>query len=163
MKMLKTIKNIFTHLTLVDKCLILIMTVLLIQSGYSLFTNDDLSKEMNTIDVTIRASAAAIFGYFLSVNFVRKNEKPKQKEKQAAEDCPYAALPENKDEIQPPACNRQQVFIITAIGLISLLMLLILRNFIPATPQAASTVSQLRDFVSAGVGFLVSCGKNHTA
>lgn len=55
---------------LVDRCLILIMFLLLIQSAFSLFFNPYLSPETNNIDSIIRTATASIFGYFLSSNFI---------------------------------------------------------------------------------------------
>lgn len=56
---------------LVDKCLILFMTILLIQSACTLLGFPGNTAQANEIDVIIRTSSAAIFGYFLSANFIR--------------------------------------------------------------------------------------------
>lgn len=62
----------YLRVHLVDKCLIFIMLVLLVQSVYSLFFDPVSSDQSNPIDIIIRTSVAAIFGYFLSANFIRE-------------------------------------------------------------------------------------------
>lgn len=67
-------KRIFSALAkihIVDKFLIVFMMILLFQSAYNLFMNQTVTGESNSIDVIIRTSTAAIFGYFLSTNFIR--------------------------------------------------------------------------------------------
>lgn len=62
----------------------------------------------------------------------------------------------------PPTASggRLQVAVVGMVGLVSLVVLLVIRQFQDATPELSAIVSQLRDFVSASIGFLVSCGKN---
>ena len=50
----------------VDIVLMLFLLVLLIHAGVSLFSEQGVSQERTTIDIIVRTSAAAIFGYFLS-------------------------------------------------------------------------------------------------
>lgn len=61
----------------------------------------------------------------------------------------------------PPTASggRLQVAVVGMVGLVSLVVLLVIRQFQDATPELSAIVSQLRDFVSASIGFLVSCGK----
>lgn len=63
---------------LVDKCLILFMTILLIQSACTLLGFPGNTAQANEIDVIIRTSSAAIFGYFLSANFILEPVHPAQ-------------------------------------------------------------------------------------
>lgn len=58
-----------------DRCLLLFMTVLLVQLACSLFLPENLAPEAGSIDVIVRTSAAAIFGYLLSGNFNRGSEQ----------------------------------------------------------------------------------------
>lgn len=58
--------------------------------------------------------------------------------------------------------NSLQIIIVSFIGLFSLILLIILRNIdpwnngsMPLTDSALSTVSQLRDFISSSIGFLI--------
>ena len=49
---------------------------------------------------------------------------------------------------------RQQMIIVAIIGISSLLILVVARNYTQPCPEAVATLSQLRDFVSGSVGFL---------
>lgn len=55
----------------VDKSLLAIMLILLLQSAYSIFFPGGAGQAAEDIDIIVRTSAAAIFGYFLSANFIR--------------------------------------------------------------------------------------------
>lgn len=55
----------------VDRSLILIMFLLLLQSAYNMFAQADAQQTVSEIDIIVRTSAASIFGYFLSGNFIR--------------------------------------------------------------------------------------------
>ena len=57
----------------VDKSLLLFMVLLLLQSAYSIFFPSEVNPAVGDIDVIIRTSSAAIFGYFLSANFVNRS------------------------------------------------------------------------------------------
>lgn len=181
--MLRVIKNIYAKMNLVDKFLIIIMFVLLIQSAYTLFVHETVSQDTNTIDTVTRTSSAAIFGYFISGNFIKKSSDSVSQNTtndvitvtgsdskinriknqigfntdNTASDTGItnASVSENSSI----CCDKIQVIIVSMIGILSLIFLLALRNFVQITPQTSATVSQLRDFVSACVGFLISCGK----
>ncbi len=53
-----------------------------------------------------------------------------------------------------------QVVIVSVIGLLSLIILMVTRQFQNVTSELTAVMSQLRDFVSACIGFLISYGKN---
>lgn len=74
-KFFNKLKLDFNKIHLVDKYLILFMVVLMVQSAFSLFAQGQLSAEAGDIDIIVRTSAAAIFGYFLSANFVNRSIK----------------------------------------------------------------------------------------
>ena len=59
------------HAHPVDRSLLVFMAVLLLQSAVSIFLPGELPQTAGNIDVVIRTSSAAIFGYFLSANFAR--------------------------------------------------------------------------------------------
>ena len=60
------------------------------------------------------------------------------------------------------SCSRHvQTMIATIIGISSLCILLFLRDFVSITPEMSSTISQLRDFVSGCVGFLLGTRVNN--
>ncbi len=75
MKLFRNIKNFFIHIKLIDKCLIIFMFIFLAQSIYSLFSGETDSYYTGSIDVVVRTTSAAIFGYFLSANFIKKSSK----------------------------------------------------------------------------------------
>lgn len=58
----------------VDKSLLLFMLILLLQSAVNLFLPASGSSITGDIDIVVRTSAAAIFGYFLSANFIGHDE-----------------------------------------------------------------------------------------
>ena len=62
------------RIPLVDKCLLVFFLVLLTQSAYSLFSHNGTGSEIEHIDVIVRTSSAAIFGYILSANFILQAE-----------------------------------------------------------------------------------------
>ena len=62
------------RIPLVDKCLLVFFLVLLTQSAYSLFSHNGTGTEIEHIDVIVRTSSAAIFGYILSANFILQAE-----------------------------------------------------------------------------------------
>lgn len=74
---IKKLWHAFLRIHLVDRCLIIFMAVLLAQATYSLFNPHSNGDVMN-IDIIIRTSIAAIFGYFLSANFIRDESLPPQ-------------------------------------------------------------------------------------
>ncbi len=182
------LKGVFRKISLVDRFLLLFMLILLVYMAVNLLTGTAAFRETNTVDIIVRTSAAAIFGYFVSRNFIKTGSSgaadtagPAQPERiteiavEAAEKqiknrigfeiadgsapndtgkAAYTAVPPSAS-----ACNKVQVIVVSVIGLFSLILLVIARRFTEITPEMASTVSQLQDFVSACVGFLISCGK----
>lgn len=166
MKIWNRIVNILEKIELVDKCLLIIMIILMAQSAFTLFVPEIISQEDNAIDVIARTSAAAIFGYFLSGNFIKHGViTGAQSQNNSSIILPKSLSDvetENFKTTAPTQCNKYQVIIVATVGITSLCILLLLRNFMEVTPQAIATISQLRDFVSACVGFLVSCGKVHS-
>lgn len=78
-----TLRKACSSIHLIDKCLIIIMFLLLIQSAYSLFFNIPSSSEFNTIDIIIRTATASIFGYFLSSNFIRNSISDSKKKNES--------------------------------------------------------------------------------
>lgn len=53
--------------------------------------------------------------------------------------------------------TEQQIIIVTVIGIISLISIIMARDFNIDTTVSSATISQLRDFVSGSVGFLLGC------
>lgn len=162
-------KKIFSgnFLTAKDVFLLCFFVLILIQIAYGLFTDGQLSTQNNALDAVFRTFAAAIAGYFLSGNF-----SPSQNGAQAyviRADASPAAKPQARaigfsDAESEPALpavtartwngNTVQTYIVAGMGLISLILLLILRNTMPLTNTMIAPVTQLRDFLSSSVGFL---------
>ena len=65
------LRGLLSRIHPVDKSLLLFMLVLLAQSAYSIFCPGGAGQAAEDIDIIVRTSAAAIFGYFLSANFIR--------------------------------------------------------------------------------------------
>ena len=141
-KMLCAVKNAAGSIHLVNKCLVIFMAVLLLQSAYSLFYPEESGGEAGNIDVIVRTSSAAIFGYFLSANFdCRTGKSSSNTGDGTAKALPstvgegpktqigfQAPSPDGEDPIQMPPeiraadsseCN-PQVIIATVIGLFCL-------------------------------------------
>lgn len=164
------------------------MLLLFAYMAIHLFVGASTTQETDTINIIIRTSAAAIFGYFISSNFVKTEptQTPVSKSVQTAHLSKSIAiqpvkqiqkpLPETEsaivDNISEPAdtsetapapathCSRIQVVIVSIIGFSSLIILMVARHFRAQSPELSATISQLRDFISACIGFLVSCGKS---
>ena len=143
-------------ISVVDKLLLAIMIILLCQSILSIFHSTAPESQSDTIDIVARTSLASIFGYFLSGNFASKNSHNDAKTIVAYSS--HNELPDDQDKQY--SCTKSQTLIIAAICIVSLATLIIIRNFAQITPNNLATVSQLRDFVSSSIGFLVGCGKN---
>lgn len=187
---MKTLKSIHVWLKgelalihLVDKFLIMFMAVLLAQSAYSLFTNLNSDSKVNDVDVIIRTSSAAIFGYFLSANFRRHTPSGKKRGPTDEQNRDVTAnsigkqpvpgpepdllhesdakRPDNNGE-NDPICNLQ-VAVTACIGMFCIFVLILLRDAAgwnagsAVSPSASATVAQFRDFVSGCVGFLIGC------
>ena len=64
------LRDTLRRMHLVDRSLLLFMAVLLAQSIYSMFSPGGAGQAAGDIDIIVRTSSAAIFGYFLSANFI---------------------------------------------------------------------------------------------
>lgn len=91
---LNNMKAAFKRIHLVDRCLLIFMIFLLSQSAISLFFFPADTMEANTIDIIIRTSISAIFGYFLSANFMH-SMTPKIQEQKKTPASPGTQVTEN--------------------------------------------------------------------
>ena len=140
----------------VDLALILIMAILLLQSVYNIFICSDIQSSSSEIDIIVRTSAASIFGYFLSGNFMRHsdsgsasplsgqvhimeaadNSQTQSSNLSTSDEAASPALARISEPIeQDPAASPDpaqvsclQVWIAAGIGLFCLITLLLLRN-----------------------------------
>lgn len=188
-KWLAAIKKSYFKIKLVDRCLIIFMLLLMAQSTYNLFTNEVDSQETNTIDIVVRTTSAAIFGYFLSANFIKRESQSSSgtisagappsvlppppagtapESPAAANQIGFSAAPGGIQElsagtarsnvpalVEESETSHQQVIIATLIGVFALMILIVARNFCQISPAMFGTISQMRDFVSGCVGFLL--------
>ncbi len=158
MKFIKSIYAGFMTIKLIDRCLILFMFILMAQSIYGIFAAANDSQYAASIDVVIRTTSSAIFGYFLSANFNKSEQPPDAPAESAAPSAPSTPVaPRSGNKI-----SRVQIILTTVIGVISLVIILIARNFIELTPASVPAITHLRDFVSGCVGFLVGCPVDET-
>lgn len=180
-------KGLISKIGLVDRFLILFMLILLLYTAIGPFTSMTDSQNGDMVDTIIRTSSASIFGYFISSNFVKTNTKnsttdlygnrlnppakandenlnvqPNNQNKFAASvDATEEAAQTSVSGFSPDqvSCSKLQVIIVSSIGGCALILLFITKFFIAETSEISVTVSQLRDFVSASIGFLISCGR----
>ena len=142
------------HLHLVDRCLIIIMALLLVQSAYTLFFPGAGSSLAGNIDIVIRTSAAAIFGYFLSANFTAEDpgalSSPSPASSHRIESAETASDSSAKSQIgfvadaaeatagsiqtsppvvQQPGNRSPQILAAACIGLFCLTALIVMRNW----------------------------------
>lgn len=166
-----------------DWCLLLFMAVLMIQTAVGLFLPGEGGEQSDSIDIVVRTSSAAVFGYILSANFNRcasastsKTAGGQTNEVQTAatQEGPVAQIgfqaPAEEsggglertgpgvlqEETTQTPENRLQIVTATVIGLFCLLTLLLLR-WLGIPERGSAAVVQFRDFVSGCVGFLIGC------
>lgn len=189
-KFIKNIKKAWYKIKLIDRCLIIVMAILMFQSIYNLFINEVNSQDTTTIDVVVRTTSAAIFGYFLSANFIKRpsrkyintdvssnlfiddnstnkvQESNKNNVMNVKNTIGFTSeidnyenkVPVNKIEgTEEGETSELQIIIATVICVVALIVLFVVRNFTATTPASLGTISQMRDFVSGCVGFLLGC------
>ena len=123
------------------------MTILLIQSACTLLGFPGNTAQANEIDVIIRTSSAAIFGYFLSANFIRLCASGSGQQETAPDgeteglrgaECGRRFSRKRRAccggrgrgirEEHPVESGRLQILIAAAVGLFCLFTLILLRN-----------------------------------
>ena len=127
------------------------------------------------MDVIVLYSAASIFGYLLSANFILNPEGSGQKDSsnstissQSIETDTDDNTPNTgSDEPDPVGTERIQIIVAATIGLFCLITLIVLRNTWEYSHGrvigATATIAQLRDFVSGCVGFLIGCPRGEVS
>lgn len=169
-----SLRRWWKRVPLKDKFLLIFMVLLLAQSALNLFVKDLAISETSPLDIVIRTTSATIFGYFIGIGFLRETSfhTPKAVEDFEAENPPQSSIPIPvqhallPEETVPPhgveKRFRQQIIIVASIGIVSLSMLLLASNLgRTQTMESTATLSQLRDFVSGSVGFLVGHSDKH--
>ncbi len=134
----------FSHIKIVDRFLIVIMVILLMQSIYCIFDPAD-TELMSSIDVVLRTTIAAIFGYFISVNFIKSESKqPDEKPR----------IPDEENTVNDNVSNLQ-IYIIGSICIVSIFILIIARNFSGLNTATIPVITQFRDIVCGSIGFFI--------
>ena len=160
---------------LVDRSLLVILLILLIQSAVSLFLPGTDAKAVTTVDVVIRTASAAIFGYLLGGNFGKENSADGQAQLPAPahileeraqtepaspgmqarigfaadvepQSVQLTAAPATVGNSESPASAGIQVFVAAAIALFCLIVLLVLRNL-----AEIGVITELSDSANATV------------
>lgn len=171
-KLLNLLINCWKEIAISDKSLIIIMAILLLQCIHDLFNPEPLTTNGISINVIIRTTVSAIFGYFLSENFLNheviKSEKsniivPLNIEEDSSKD--NLEISTSKDlnntvqsetKLKDYICNKTfQVLIALTVCIISLLCLIIGNNFNLISSDTNPAVTQFRDIISSCVGFLL--------
>lgn len=167
---------------LVDKFLLCILALLMLQSAINLFLRGEVTAEVNGIDALMRTSAAGIFGYLVSANFNQHRKRgaegrvdhgnaPPQMSDGTLDQIGFRAEGGEAETAAVPAppavtqaeqgegqiCDRAQVMVVASIGLVSFFILMVLRTLMPAGEVNSGSLTQFRDFASGSVGFLISC------
>ena len=184
-----TCKKIIGPVVLVDVFLLLFMAVLLLYMGYTLLWGHPSSNEVDPIGVIVRTSSASIFGYLISSNFSMGNSSNPKESLNSQSSGLYVQPPAGHSNQQirsaigfsagkdaadaqegnSPSgvfhdsqrdCNQIQVCVVCTIGLVSLCILFFSNANPEMTPEWTAMISQLRDFVAACIGFLISCKKS---
>ncbi len=169
------------RMQLTDIFLLLFMMLLLAQMVYNLFVHEAVSGDSNSLDTVLRTTASAIFGYFISggtsstraeeseaesittqaatIGFQppAENTTPKAQAGTASGTAQTTSAVTLTDAKTPPTVpkRQRQTVIVAAMGLISLVILIVARNSLELTAATIATLSQLRDFVSGSVGYLI--------
>lgn len=160
---------------LVDKSLLIIMLVLLLQSACNLFWQGDAGSAAASVDVVIRTASAAIFGYLLGGNFGKESSVVGQAQmtapvhilEESAQSDPASpgmqarigfaadteppetqltAAPAAVLDTEPAAGTGMQILVAAGIGLFCLIALLVLRNL-----AELGIITELSDSANATV------------
>lgn len=164
---------------LVDRCLFLFMFLLIIQSVYNLFAHEVALSDASSLDSALRTTASGIFGYFISGGTLIKSKENLPETTITTTpisigfqpSSPSARLAAEEDTFatthtlstpplvtnQSPSTKRfhQQTVMVTLIGLVSLGILIVARDFATLNTTSIATIAQFRDFTSGSVGFLI--------
>lgn len=166
-----------------DISLFLFLSILIIQSGYGILMHET-DSPFDVIVRTSAASIFGYFlsGRFLGSSSGEVTEKKtthtmygeengKENKENFPNSSPEKSYGKNDGEAKHPddlteslnEVKREneretlQIILISSVGMVSLLFLLVMRNsgMLPLTDSALSASSQLRDFLSGSIGFLL--------
>lgn len=134
------------------------MLILLLYTAIGLFTGIADSQSGDVVDTIIRTSSALIFGYFISTNFTKINTTNSPADSYSSNLSIPAQT--NDENLSVPLSNGDEFAasdndaeeqIKTSVTEFS-------PDKVSCSKLQVIIVSQLRDFVSASIGFIISCG-----
>ncbi len=171
MKKTSKIMQTFRSISVVDKFLLCFLLLFMAQMAYGLFTDRLLSPSTGTIDAVVRTFASAVFGYFLSGNTGKARTFSSARGVAASlpvgrGNAPKGAIgftdgtgsetvPLSAQIADGGSAVSLRVVIVGGVGLISLVLLLAVRNAMPVTDTMIAPITQLRDMLSSSIGYLV--------
>lgn len=136
---MKLKQNLLKTNHLATNFLLIIATLLFIQSTLSLFIAPPYADATTSFDIIIRTTLGSIFGYLISSAWVEK-----------------------KVVTEKALQTTKPVIVVACITLFCLCTLLFARNNIDLlviADSTSSTITQYRDFISAGIGALIGISK----
>lgn len=165
--------------------LVLIFFILMAQSGFSLFfDSENVSTEIQQIDIVFRTSLSSIFGYIISILAVSKMASSSKNQTTTTQigftntdssQNRYTML-SSENEISDSILNvgsasqdnreintNVQTIALIIICVFCLVVMILVRNlsqYISITSSASVTVSMYRDFISSGIGALIGISKS---
>ncbi len=160
--MKKFLNNLISLLSASDKSLIIISLVLLVQCIINLFYPSTLTKQATNIDIVFRRSIAAIFGYFISSNFINRNINHKQNNS-TLQNTKINIDAQNASNKSPIISKNLQVILVSTFGIISLIVLIFARDFVPMFEGDLQVIDLLKDLISGCIGFLMGSNKNKSS
>ncbi len=132
------------RIKMVDKFIIIILTILVINSAVSIFFVDDGTKQTAVkIDLVLRTTLSSIVGYVLSSNFI-SNKVP------TINKCE-----EIVDEELKKKERNIQLMIIGTVAIVSIITLLIARHFCYDRNLNGLNIALLTDICVGCIGFLI--------
>ena len=160
----KAIIKCWNEISISDKSLIIIMTILLTQCIYNLFNPEPITENALSVNVIVRTSVASIFGYFLSENFL-KTDVIKSDDGDIVLPLDNNINKENLNSIKKTPKNyictkTVQILIAFIVCIISILSLILASNFNLIPSNTNPSVIQLIDLIGSCVGFLLGHSSN---
>lgn len=163
----KTFSLYIRHMRLTDKFLCIYLFLLLLQMTHTLFQSST-SQIYDSIDVMMRTTAATIFGYFISATFEKTNQKDENISQENKESTSDISVSERNDSVAQDSpfdadgrnCRiHQQILIVAGIGILSFVILVLIRNFGIILSDSPASISQMQDFIVGSIGFLIGHAK----
>ncbi len=165
-------------------CLVFILTVLLVQSGFSLFIETPDGTTIDGIDVVVRTTMSSIFGFIIAtsanksqisssntqdkieIGFDKSNTDMKM-----TKNNDQVTVKESKSETQQASKPNNiisepfQIILLTFICLFCLGVIIYVRDFglnQVKSPSAMSIITQFREFISASIGALIALTRGYS-